>query len=328
MKRLFCLVLCTLTAVLACACGSEEAATPTQASPETAAQEQTEESAVPTEGSDTLSLKSFISSFDTTPTAEEKTIYEDKDLTVTVTGIDYATVSGPSLQFSLESRYGKDVIVQSPYAVVNGYMVSPEMNAEVPAGKTVNGALTIPYFNLAISEITSLQKIEFALRIVEAKSYEPITKTELLTVTTTAKQESESACDESGQTAYDDHDIKIVLKGVNTDRAYSAGAELIVYMVNGTDGSIAVRTGDVIVNGYDMTSAMNRTILPDKKAVDVVTFYTLDMEEYGIDEIDSVKVSFEIKDADSWDTIDSTGLISVELPEKPTEAATTAPTQG
>ena len=162
---------------------------------------------------------------------------------------------------------------------------------------------------------------------MEAKTYEPIAKTDLITVTTSAKQDEQTVCDESGQVAYDDNDVKIVLQGVNTDRAYSDGAELMVYMYNGTDKNIAIRTGDVIVNGYDMTSAMNCTLLPDKHAVDVVTFYTLDMEEYGIAEIDSVKVSFEIKDADSWDTIDSTGLISVELKQAETVCATDAATE-
>jgi hypothetical protein len=181
--------------------------------------------------------------------------------------------------------------------------------------------MILPYFNLAISEVRSLQKIEFVLRIVEAKTYEPITKTDLITVTTTAKQEPQPDCDDNGQTAYDKNDVKIILKGVNTDRAYSDGAELMVYMYNGTDKSITVRAEDVIVNGYDMTSAMSRTILPDKRAVDVVTFYKLDMEEHDIEEIDNVKVSFTIKDTENWETIDSTELISVTLPEKSTEAA-------
>ena len=114
---------------------------------------------------------------------------------------------------------------------------------------------------------------------------------------------------------------------MNTDRAYSDGAELMVYLYNGTDRNIAVRTHEVIVNGYDMTSAMSRTILPGKRAVDVVTFYTQDMEEHDIAEIDSVDVSFEIKDADSWETIDSTDLIGVELPQKETEAQTAPATE-
>lgn len=321
MKKFICLMLCALAAVTVCACDTDNTQPSTEAATETAQVQETE-AATPDESSGTLSLKTFIASFDKTAAVEEQAVYEDKDVKITLTGIDYSAISGPGLKFNIENTCGKGVIIQSPYAVVNGYMISPEMNIEVPEGKTVPGTLTLPYFNLAISRITSLQKIEFVLRIVEAKTYEPITTTDLITVTTTVEQEEQTACDDSGQLAYDDNDIKITLKGVNTDRAYSDGAELLVYMYNGTDKNIAVRTDDVIVNGCDMTSAMNCTVLPDKRAVDVVVFYTLDMMEYGIDEIDSVKVSFEIKDAENWETIDSTGLINVELTPKETECPT------
>lgn len=320
MKKIICLMLCALAAVACAACDKGDTSVATEPAAETVQVQETA-AATPDE-SDGISLKSFIASFDKTPTAEEQVVYEDKDLTVTFAGIDYAAISGPGLKFKIDNTGKKGVIIQSPYAVVNEYMVSPEMNLEAPEGKSVTGTLVLPYFNLAISQITSLQKVEFVLRVAEAKTYEPIFKTDLITVETTAEKVAQTACDDSGQIAYDDNDIKIVLKGVNTDRAYSDGAELMVYMYNGTEKNIAVRTGDVIVNGYNMTSAMNCTLLPDKHAVDVVVFYHLDMEEFGIDEIDSVKVSFEIKDADNWETIDSTGMISVELKESQTEAET------
>ena len=318
MKKYICLMLCALAAVTVCACDTDNMQPSTEAATETVQVQETD-AATPDESDGIISLKNFIASFDKTATAEEQVVHEDKDVRITLTGIDYAAISGPGLKFNIESTCSKGVIIQSPYAVVNGYMISPEMSVDVPAGKTVSGTLTLPYFNLAISQITSLQKIEFVLRIVEAKTYEPITTTDLITVTTTAEQKEKTACDDSGQISYDDNDVKIVLKGVNTDRAYSDGAELLVYMYNGTDKNIAVRTDDVIVNGCEMTSAMNCTVLPDKRAVDVVVFYTLDMMEYGIDEIDSVKVSFEIKDAENWETVDSTGLINVELTPKATE---------
>ena len=129
--------------------------------------------------------------------------------------------------------------------------------------------------------------------------------------------------DESGQVVYDDNDIKIVLKGLNTTHVTSDGAELLVYMYNGTDKTIAVQTGDVKVNGYDMTSVMSCSLLPDKRAVDAVTFYAQDLDEYSIDEIDSVKVSFEIKDADSWEELDSTELFSVDMTIAATQAIST-----
>ena len=323
MKRIICLALCALAALLACACdNTKDSSTPTQAQPVETAAQQTPDSVPPTENGGSVNLKKFINAFDTKPTVtEQKKIYDDEKLSVSLKGIDYTAVSGPQLQLTIENKSDKEIVVQSPYSIVNGYMITPELNAKIAPSKSTDCSLTLPYFKLAIAGITSIKKVEFALRSVDSKTYNPIATTELITVETSAKQEEEVKCDESGQVAYDDNDIKIILKGVNTDRAYSDGTEVIVYMFNGTDQKIAIRAKDVVVNGYDMTSAMNSTILPDKRAVDVVTIYKLDLKEHDIEEIDSIKVSFTIKDADNWETIDSTDLISVTLPEKSTEPA-------
>ena len=42
-------------------------------------------------------------------------------------------------------------------------------------------------------------------------------------------------------------------------------------------------------------------------------FYGQDMEEYGIEDIDSVQVSFSIRDAESWKKLASTDLIDVAV---------------
>ena len=323
MKRIICLALCALAALLACACdNTKDSSTPTQAPPVETEAQQTPDSVPPTENGGSVNLKKFINAFDTKPTVtEQKKIYDDEKLSVSLKGIDYTAVSGPQLQLTIENKSDKEIVVQSPYSIVNGYMITPELNAKIAPSKSTDCSLTLPYFKLAIAGITSIKKVEFALRSVDSKTYNPIATTELITVETSAEQVKEAECDESGQVAYDDNDIKIILKGVNTDRAYSDGTEVIVYMFNGTDQKIAIRAKDVVVNGYDMTSAMNSTILPDKRAVDVVTIYKLDLKEHDIEEIDSIKVSFTIKDADNWETIDSTDLISVTLPEKSTEPA-------
>lgn len=325
MKRILCLALCAAVAILACACDdSKSKSTPdseTAAVTETAA-----ETVKPTQQTGRRGLKTFIKRFDTTITTEEKIVYKDADMEVKVQGIDYSPASGPELKLSFKNNFGKDITVQAPYAVVNGYMLKPDMSVEIPYAKSGDGTLALPYYYLAMADITSLKEIEFSLRVVETKSYDPICKTDLISVKTSAEQKDTSACDDSGQTVYDDNDIKIVIKGVTSTRVSSDGSELLVYMYNGTDRAIAVQTGTVKVNGYDMTSVMNRPVLPGKRAVDAVTLYAQDLDEHSIDEIDSVKVSFEIKDAESWKTVDSTDLISVELKTPPTEAEKAADT--
>lgn len=310
MKRILCLALCAVMAVAVSAC-NDNADSPTQ--PVTEAQ--ATDAPAPTETDDGLSLKDFIAGFDTEPQIENQTIYADQHLSVMVNDIDYTAASGPQLRLTVNNSFDRDIIVQAPYVAVNGYMISAEMNIEISGGKSADGTLTLPYYYLAMSDVDSLNRIELTLRVAEAESYNPLFTSKLLSVKTAAAPEKNTGCDDSGQIAYDGNDIKVVIKGLNTDRGFSDGAQLIVYMYNGTDRSIDILTGTVRVNGYDLTSVMNRVILPEKHAVDAVTFYDLDMEEYNIVEIDSIEVSFEIKDAETWEDIASTDVIRI-TPER------------
>ena len=324
MKRILCLLLCVLMAAAVCACTDDTATDETQA--ETSIDTDVTEASEPTQAAtasdagDKALMKAFMERFDDTPTVGDKQVYQDDNLTVDIHGINYAPTAGPELHLTIFNGFDKDITVQASYAVINGYMITPELSIDIPSGKSANGNLVIPYKSLAIADITLVKNIDFALRIVETKSYNPIFRTENISVLTSADQTAETVYDESGQTVYDDNDIKIVLKGINTDLSFSDGAELNVYMFNGTDRSITIQTGDVTVNGYDMTSVMNRVLLPDTHVADVVTFYKQDMDEYSIDTIDSVKVSFEIKDADTWEEIDCTGMIAAELKQPETSA--------
>lgn len=326
MKRLFCLLLCILLTAAFCACVDDKPVTDEtygETLDDTSAAESVP-SGDAVESGDKARLKAFMERFDDTPTVGDRQVYQDENLTVEIHGINYAPIAGPELHLTINSGFDKDITVQASYAVINGFMVTPELSMDIPAGKSANGNLVIPYKSLATADITTVKNIDFALRIVETKSYNPISKTENITVKTSADQTAETVYDEAGQTVYDDNDIKIVLKGINTDRTFSGGAELNIYICNGTDKSIAVQTGDVTVNGYDMTSVMNRVLLSGTHVADVVMFYQQDLDEYSIDTIDSVKVSFEIKDADSWEEIDCTGMIAAELKQPETTAAVTA----
>lgn len=326
MKKIFCIILCAITAVCCCACGGNKPS-PTEELTEPVTEAATkDEATTATEASETdgrAGLKAFMARFDDTPTVGDKLVYEDKDLTVTVHGINYAPISGPELHLTIENRLDKDIVLTAPYAAVNGYMITPEFKTDIPKGKSTNSNLTLPYFSLAIADITVIREIDFALRVTEARTYNPLFVTDIIPVKTSAFKTEDKPAEEdiAGQTVYDKDDIKIVLRGVSSDRAYSDGAEMVVCIFNGTDRNISVRTDDITVNGYELiSSVLSRTVLSGKRAVDVVTFYKQELKEYGIDAIDSVKVSFEIKDADTWEQIDSTDMIGVELkgPEPPT----------
>ena len=311
MKRIFCIALCALLALSVTACGDKK---PTE--PAATSAVATEAPATKDEAAANSTMKDFIARFDDTPTVGDQPVYEDENLTVTAHGINYAPIAGPEVRLTIENRYKQDITVQSPDAVVNGYMISPQLEISVPAGKTVSGNLSLSYFSLALADITRIREIEFSLRVTESKDYNNILlTTDVLSIRTSAANATPdtAAPDDSGQVAYDKDKVKIVLKGVGSDRPDSDDPELTVYLYNGTEKAVKICTDSVIVNGYDMTSAMNLTVLPGKRAVDCVPFYRQDLDEYDIEEIDSVQVSFSIRDAESWKKLASTDLIDVAV---------------
>ena len=316
-KRIFCLILCALTAALCCACGN--VTKPTEASDATVAATEAAES------DRSSAVKSFMESFDDTPTVGDKVIYVDANMTVTVHGINYAPIAGPELHLSISNSFGKDITVQSPYAIVNGSMLTPELSLDVPSGKTRNGNMTLRYTGLAYSDITCIRSIEFALRVVETKSYNPIMTTELITLKTSAAatpDKTQKQPEVVGQVAYDDKDIRILFKDPLAQQGKDFDGLSPLYTADGDAQLLVYIENNVTVNGCDLTSVMNRTVLPGKRAVDAVTFYRMDLDEFDIDTIDSVKMSFRIKDSETWETIGSTDMIAVKL--KTEEADKTA----
>ena len=307
MKRVVCILLIAALAALSlAACGEQSATEP--AAPQTEATDP----ASSAQSAGELDLKAFIKAFDTAPSLQETVLFADAGVTVVAKGIEYDPINGPIVLIGVTNDSDRDMTVTGDTVVVNGFMMNASFTVECSASKSAEGQLVLPYGKLAMSGISSIAKVELALLAAQADdAADPANA--VTAALTTSSENSGSTVNDSGQTAYDGNNVRIVLKGVDERRMYSDGPALIVYMENAADKTVSIQTGDIKVNGYDFTSAMSTDILPGKKAVDIVTFFDMDMQEYGISEIDSVELSFKIIDEAAWDTIAETGMITVDL---------------
>lgn len=324
MKRIISLLLCALAVLSLGACGKEKEPDKTEPATKEQAQVETrpatfDQAPEPTEPSDTDMLKAFITAFDKTPVIDLQTLFEDEKFTVTLNALAYDRINGPELQVKVTSRFDKDVIMQFPYMVVNGCMIEPDdesmsdrMEITVPAGKTTEGVINIPYFYLAISDIRVIRTIEFPLEFCEPGTYDELYQTSLLTLTTSAKQDGDEQFSEEGQTAYDKDGIKIIIKGLNTDHTYSNDDKLVVSMRNSSDRDVIVKAKTLCINGYDdFIPKMHPYILSGKQATNFVRILQRDKQDCGISDIDSIEVSFTITTADGK-LIATTDPISVD----------------
>ena len=306
-ERILCLLLAGVMMFTLAACTDT---TPTEPPTDPPTEASTEEETTVQEPG----MMDFIASFDTAPAIDEQVILSAADITVTAVSLTYDPISGPCINLAVENGSEKDILIQCDNAAVNGYMVAVGFSLEVAAGKKAESAIILPYPALSMANISAVAQVEFSLRVIEQISYEKIADSGAIILSTTAESvlPTEGL---SGQIAYNAKGIKIVLCGIDESRRYVDGTAMTVYMENNTEKAISVQTVDVKVNGYDFTSAMTAVVMPSKRAVDIVTFFDMDMQEYGIEEIDAVELSFKILDATAWEPIAETGMIVVDLSE-------------
>lgn len=62
-----------------------------------------------------------------------------------------------------------------------------------------------------------------------------------------------------------------------------------------------------------MDSIFSSEITAGKHAIDSITFMSSELEENGIDTIESIELSFHIFDTESWDTIADTAPVTINF---------------
>lgn len=325
MRRIFCIALAAVMLFSLAACGENQKKTDGTDDQTTAVTEPTPKTENPTEKSekgnhDVLSLD-FIRSFDQKPFIEEQVVYEEDGLSITAKSIRYDTVKGPQIVLAIRNDSQNEALIQNNNTVVNGYMMKPEIDVTVPPKKELETAMSLPYIGLAMADIHSLAEVEFSLNILDSKTYALIDTTDpvRLILNDTAQQPDE--VDESGQLAYDNNGVKVVVQGVKRDVQFDSDAVLTVYMLNKTDKTVSVQNKKLTVNGYEITAAMQTVLLPGKRAVDKIELFDSELDEHGISSLDSIEVAFDINDYESWDVLASTDTLSVVIPTETAESA-------
>ena len=114
----------------------------------------------------------------------------------------------------------------------------------------------------------------------------------------------------SGSVAYDADGVRIIVKGLIMDGSYH-GADVLLYIENNTDQNLTVQARDVSVNGIMVDPIFSSDVYSGKVAFDVLTFLKTDLEDNAIDDIESIELRFEIFDAETWNDVAESDLITI-----------------
>ena len=109
--------------------------------------------------------------------------------------------------------------------------------------------------------------------------------------------------------------VKITAKSLHEDTLFGSTLNLLIENNSGKDLTFQCRNASI--NGYMVETMMSVDVVNGKKAmggkrsVDTLTFLAEDLEENGIGEITELELAFCIADAESWDTITETEIVTI-----------------
>ena len=185
------------------------------------------------------------------------------------------------------------------------------MYADVAAGKKANESLILLSSEVDRSGITTLAELQFIIQLQDSETWDTIDTTELLTLTTSAAP-YEQPVDDSGDILYDSDGIKIVCKGLKQDIVWDG--TVVFYMENASGKDITVYAENVSVNGFMQDAGLWSNLRNNTKLIDGMSMIDLsDLEITNIDEIENIEFNLRIVDAESWNDIVTTDVLTLNF---------------
>ena len=244
-------------------------------------------------------------------TVAETVLYEADGVKVTATGYEDGWM-GPEIKILVENDSSKNVLVTSASVSANGYMMpTASLYAEVAAGKKANETLSIMSSELDQSGIEMLAELQFYLQIQDPETWETITTSDLLTLTTSAAP-YEQPVDDSGDVLYDSDGIRIICKGLKQDIIWDG--TVVFYMENNSGKEISIYAENVSVNGFMQDVGMWSDLRPSTKIIDGMSMIDLSVLEIeNIDQIENIEFNLRIVDANTWEDIVTTDVLTLNF---------------
>ena len=265
-----------------------------------------------TEETETVSEEETITAGSSEVTLDEKEIYNNNGIIVTARGID-SGLMGTNVSLNIQNTTDQDVLITAKDISVNDYVMSQAgLYVEVAAGKAANDNICLYASELEECGIDTIAEIEFFLVVSDNETWEEIDTSQLVTLTTSAGADFVQTVDDTGDVMYDSNGVRVICKGLKDDLVWSGS--VVFYMENNTDRALSVYAENVSVNGYMEDVSLWSDMQPGKRAVQGMSI--LDLSDLGIeniDEIHEIEFSLRIVDADTWEDVAATDMMTLHF---------------
>lgn len=244
-------------------------------------------------------------------TIEEQVLFDHDGVVVTAKEYVHDSIWGDGIKVLVENNSDKDTGVGNTALIVNDYMVFDLFSNTVAAGKKSTETIYISSSDLENAGISNIGKIELYLHTFDPDTYMTTYEADAVTIKTSAFETMDTESEVSGNELYNKDGIKIIGKYVEEDTFW--GTSVLLYIENNTDNNISVSCDDLSVNGFMVTPLFSSTVYSGKKAVDDITIFESDLEENGIEKVESIELKFHIYDADTYDTIADSDVVTITV---------------
>ena len=302
MKKILSLILALLLAFsMLTACSSEETALTTRPP---------ENEAEPEAGS---SLEVVETEAPAPATAiNEIVIYDENNIKITATGLDFGTMFGAEVKFLLENNTDKNIALSGDYFAVNGITLYGSLYIEAAAGKKANGALTIFTDDLQRAQITDLATISSGTAyIFDTDSYETLYQVPFA-LETTANSTYTQPIDESGELLFEQNGVTIIAQTMSDSLT---GKTVQLFVKNETGKDINISGENISVNGFTLDAWLYDTIYKDTVSYCLLELYSTSLEENNIETVEEITFTVSIIDPVSYSTLNTSGELQIFVAE-------------
>ena len=240
----------------------------------------------------------------------EQVIYDAEGIRITVTGMEENTMSGTQIKILVENGTDRNIAFSGDLFVVNGVTVPGYLYAQAAAGMKCRDAIELYSDTLDTAGITRIGSIRgFDTRIVDTDTYETVAKVPL-ELTAAHEENLNYSPDETGFELFRTEDVSVIAQ-VISEEYYGKTVRLLVK--NNTGKDIIVEAENISVNGYTVDAWLFDTVCADTIRFCQLDLFQTGLEENGIDMVENVTFHLNILDANSYETIAKSELLTVEV---------------
>ena len=243
-----------------------------------------------------------------TVTIEEQVLFEQDGIIVTAKEYVTDRIWGDGIKLLIENNSDKDVTVGCNALIVNNYMISDLLVSGVAAGKKANEVMYLSNTELEAAGIERVGQIEAYFHVYDTDTYETLFDTECVTIQTSEFANMDTVADDTGVELYNADGIRIVGKTVDENSFW--GTAILLYCENNSGKNISISVDAMSINGFMMEPLFTTTVYDGKMALDDITIFAEDLVTNGIETIEDVELKFHIYDANTFETITDSEVIT------------------